>query len=46
MGTNFYDQDVSVSPYESAGQYYNYWYHDAHRYWNDITENAVLFLMD
>lgn len=46
MGTNFYDQDVSVSPYESAGQYYNYWYHDAHRYWCDVTENAVLFLMD
>lgn len=46
MGTNFYDQSVEVSPFEAAGQYYNYWYHDAHRYWNDVTENAVLFLMD
>lgn len=46
MGTNFYDQSVEVSPYEAAGQYYNYWYHDAHRYWFDATENAVLFLMD
>lgn len=46
MGTNFYDQSVEVSPYEAAGQYYNYWYHDAHRYWYDATENAVLFLMD
>lgn len=46
LGTNFYDQSVEVSPYEAAGQYYNYWYHDAHRYWNDVTENAVLFLMD
>ena len=46
MGTNFYDQDVSVSPFEAAGQYYNYWYHDAHRYWCDVTENAVLFLVD
>lgn len=46
LGVNFYDQDVNVSPYEAAGQYYNYWYHDAHRYWNDVTENAVLFLMD
>lgn len=46
MGTNFYDQNVEVTPYEAAGQYYNYWYHDAHRYWNDVTENAVLFLMD
>lgn len=46
VGTNFYDQDVTVSPYEAAGQYYNYWYHDGHRYYNDVTENAVVFLMD
>lgn len=46
MGVNFYDQSVDVSPYEAAGKYYNYWYHDAHRYYNDVTENAVLFLLD
>ena len=46
VGVNFYDQSVRVSPYEAAGQYYNYWYHDAHRYYNDVTENAVLFLLD
>ena len=46
VGVNFYDQSVEVSPYEAAGQYYNYWYHDGHRYYNDVTENAVIFLMD
>ena len=46
VGVNFYDQSVDVSPYEAAGKYYNYWYHDGHRYYNDVTENAVLFLMD
>lgn len=46
LGVNFYDQSVDVSPFEAAGKYYNYWYHDAHRYYNDVTENAVLFLMD
>ena len=46
MGVNFYDQSVEVSPYEASGQYYNYWYHDAHRYYCDVTENAVLFLLD
>ena len=46
MGVNFYDQSVDVSPYEAAGKYYNYWYHDTHRYYNDVTENAVLFLLD
>lgn len=46
MGVNFYDQSVEVTPYETAGKYYNYWYHDGHRYYNDVTENAVLFLLD
>lgn len=46
MGVNFYDSTVDVSPYEAAGKYYNYWYHDGHRYYNDVTENAILFLMD
>lgn len=46
IGVNFYQQSVEVSPYEAAGQYYNYWYHDAHRYYCDVTENAVLFLLD
>lgn len=46
LGVNFYDQAVEASPYEVAGQYYNYWYHDGHRYYNDVTENAVVFLMD
>lgn len=46
MGVNFYDSTVDVAPYEAAGKYYNYWYHDGHRYYNDVTENAILFLMD
>lgn len=46
LGVNFYDSSVDVSPYEAAGKYYNYWYHDGHRYYNDVTENAVLFLLD
>ena len=46
MGVNFYDSSVEVSPFEAAGKYYNYWYHDSHRYYNDVTENAVLFVLD
>ena len=46
LGVNFYDSTVDVSPYEAAGKYYNYWYHDGHRYYNDVTENAILFLLD
>lgn len=46
LGVNFYDSSVDVSPYEAAGKYYNYWYNDGHRYYNDVTENAILFLLD
>lgn len=46
LGVNFYDQSVDVSPYNARGKFYNYWYNDSHRYYNDVTENAVLFLMD
>lgn len=46
FGTNYHDQSVDVSPYEAAGKYYNYWYHDARRYWYDAFENMVVFLMD
>jgi hypothetical protein len=45
-GTNYHDQSVDVTPLEARGKYYNYWYHEARRYWNDVTENAVLFLLD
>ena len=45
-GTNYHDQSVDVTPFEARGKYYNYWYHEARRYWNDNTENAVLFLLD
>lgn len=46
LGYNLHDQSVDLSPYEARGKYYNYWYHEARRYWVDTTENAVLFLMD
>lgn len=45
-GTNYHDQSVDVTPFEARGKYYNYWYHEARRYWNDMTENCVLFLLD
>lgn len=46
LGTNYHDQSVDVSPYEARGKYYNYWYHEARRYFVDVTENSILFLLD
>lgn len=46
LGVNYHDQSVDVTPFNAAGKYYNYHYHEARRYWNDVTENAVLFTLD
>lgn len=45
LGTHYHDQSVD-SIWDPRQKRYNYWYHEARRYWNDVTENAVLFLLD
>ena len=34
------------SPYNAAGKYYNVYYHWLMRWWNDMTENCVVLLLD
>lgn len=34
------------SPFNARGGYYNQFWHFTDRYWNDFTENAVVFYMD
>lgn len=34
------------TPFNARGGYYNQFWHFTDRYWNDFTENSVLFLMD
>jgi len=34
------------TPFNAGGGYYNQFWHFTDRYWNDFTENAVVFLMD
>lgn len=46
MGINVNLESVNVTPMNAAGKYYNTFYHFARRYYNDITENAVIFLLD
>lgn len=46
LGTNYHDQSVDATPYNPMGKFYNYFYHEARRYWVDVTENAVLFTLD
>ena len=46
MGINVNLESVNVTPMNAAGKYYNTFYHFVRRYYNDITENAVIFLLD
>lgn len=37
---------TAVTPYNARGEYTNVWWHFNDRYWNDFTENAVVFLLN
>lgn len=37
---------TATTPYNARGEYMNVWWHFNDRYWNDFTENAVVFLLD
>lgn len=46
LGVHYHDQSVDVSPFDARNKRYNYWYHEARRYWCDVTENSILFTLD
>lgn len=45
-GITTYSARTAVTPYNARGEYTNVWWHFNDRYWNDFTENAVVFLLD
>ena len=45
MGTFKKKYNSLTSPVNAAGQYYNVFYHMITMYYNDLTENAVVFLL-
>ena len=46
IGTNVFDVSVNVTPMNSRGKYWNTFHHFTKRYWNDVTENGILFTLD
>lgn len=46
MGTFKNKYTSLTSPINAAGKYYNVFYHMITMYYNDLTENAVVFLLD
>ena len=45
-GYTMCNERVLVTPINAAGSYTNTFYHFRIKYWNDFTENAVVFIMD
>lgn len=45
-GITTFGARTAVTPYNARGEYTNVWWHFNDRYWNDFTENAVVFLLD
>lgn len=45
-GITTYGARTAVTPYNARGEYTNVWWHFNDRYWNDFTENAVVFLLN
>jgi hypothetical protein len=46
MGLSTINQWSSTTPFNSAGGYWNIYYHFTDRYWNDLTENGLVFVLE
>lgn len=46
MGATMVNQETGPTPYNIAGSYSNLYFKYAYKWYNDWTENAVLFLLD
>ena len=46
VGYTMINQWSQPAPFNARGGYTTIWWHENHRYWNDLTENAVVFLLD
>ena len=46
LGYTVTDESVERTPYNARGKYWNQYYTDTKKYWNDLTENFVLFVLD
>ena len=45
-GINMYNNRVATTPFNAKGLYWNQFWHYTLRWYNDFTENCVVFLLD
>lgn len=46
LNMNIHNEDVTTTPINAAGDYYNIYWHWAKNYNDDLTENSVIFYME
>ena len=46
IGTYRKEEEVATTPYNARGKYYNQFYSMNDLYFNDLSENGVVFLLD
>ena len=46
IGYTVINKDMSVTPMNAAGFFWNFWYRFTDRYWNDLSENGIVMILD
>ena len=46
VGYTTVNEWMAPTPLNARGGYINQWYHFTDRYWNDLTENGIVLLLD
>ena len=46
IGISLMNQRLYNTPLNARGGYYNVWYHETRKYWNDFTEKGIVLLLE
>lgn len=46
IGYSLFDESSNTTPFNSRGRYYNVWYNWQGRFYNDITENGIVLVLE